>query len=150
MAEEQGTPFAPDRVPVPAALRTGWRIPLLVILVSRCRAGEASWAQLHVLSWALTAGISEAEFQDRLGSGFDPWDEEAIRIDPVVLLSVDRAVGAGLLVRTRSGVSLTSDGEALVDRLKTAGVFRDELQLLNSLGRKILKTDASTALGVSE
>lgn len=150
MSDGQGTPFAPQRVPVPAALRTAWRIPTLVLLVSRCRAGEASWAQLHFLSWALAASISEEAFRRRVEAGFDPWAEEAVRIDPTVLLTVDRCVGARLLVRTRSGVALTSDGLALVERLETAGGFHYELKLLTSLGRKVSKNDANEALRVSK
>lgn len=103
--------FSRRAVSIPGDFRTAWRLSILCLLLQRGRANTLSLEHLHVLWWS----IRTAKSRDLLLRWFDGArspDELLVRFDPSLTVTLDLALGQGLVTRKTSGSI----------RLATAGV----------------------------
>jgi hypothetical protein len=120
---ELRTPFVFRKRPIaiPADLRPGWRIGLLVLLLKNCcRNRRTSFARLHVLSWGLRTAQSRRQLQAAVEGRLSP-DSLIVRFEPFLVQAVDFAIGEGL-VRREGGakIELTALGLKLAEELEGA------------------------------
>jgi hypothetical protein len=123
---------------IPGDFRTAWRVTVLCLLLRHCRADSAPVGQLHTLWWAIRSARSRDLFL-RWYEGEKSPDELLVRFDPSVDVTIDLAVGAGLVVREASGaIKLADPGRNLADRVGAEdGVLTEEKRFLSSMTRRI-------------
>jgi hypothetical protein len=120
---------------VRAEQRLGWRLGLVVIVLSRFNRTAGTVGHLHVLSWALRSQRSRQVFlafwEGRRAAG-----EIVNRMDPSLPLTLSLAAAHGLIeVKDNRRVGLTESGKALAKRIKSADdLFATELGYLDRLG----------------
>src|SRR5262245_35090316 len=84
---------------IPADLRLGWRIGLLVLLLSKCcRAGRTTLARLHVHSWAIRNKANKDNLSAVIAGDIPP-DALLVRVEPSLSRAVEFAIGEGLVQR---------------------------------------------------
>lgn len=135
-------PFAPRftrrAVNIPGDFRTAWRLTVLAMLLGRGRANALAIEHLHVLWWAIRTPKTRELFLRWLDGEKGP-DELLVRFDPSLTVTVDLAIGEGLVTKEVSGsIRLTPKGEALAAAAQTEStVLRIEKAFLESLPRRI-------------
>lgn len=101
--EVTATPrFLRRAVSIPGDFRTAWRLSVLCLLLQRGRANTLSLEHLHVLWWS----VRTAKSRDLLLRWFDGArspDELLVRFDPSLTVTLDLALGQGLVTREASG-----------------------------------------------
>ena len=112
--EATATPrFSRRAVTIPGDFRTAWRLSVLCLLLQRGRANMLSLEHLHVLLWS----IRTAKARDLLLRWFDgdrSPDELLVRFDPSLTVTVDLALGQGLVTRESTGsIRLANPGASL-------------------------------------
>lgn len=110
--------FRQRPVAIPGDLRIGWRIGLLVLLMSGCcKSGRTSLTRLHVLSW----GIRTQESRDALIAASNnevPPGTLLVRFEPFLNRAIDFALGEGLISRTDGArIELSQKGRTLATEL---------------------------------
>lgn len=105
-------------VAIPGDLRVGWRIGLLVLLITGCcKSGRTSLTRLHVLSW----GVRTKEGREVLIAAVTkelPPDALLVRFEPFLNRAIDFALGEGLINRTDGGrIEISDKGRALAAEL---------------------------------
>lgn len=109
--------FIRRNVAIPGDLRITWRLSTLCLILQRFRGKKSTLENLHIMSWA----IRSAETRDlflRWFEGDKKPNEVIVRFDPSLSVSVDLAVGSGLVSRTATGsISLLPTGLALAEEL---------------------------------
>ena len=124
---------------VPGDLRPGWRIGLIILLLSECcRSSRTSLTRLHVLNWA----IRSPETRASLRAMIDGPDGRSliVRFEPFLNRAVDFGIGEGLLKRAAGGksIELTNTGKRLAEDLKKAeDAFLAEKQFIASIGQRV-------------
>jgi hypothetical protein len=114
-------------------MRPEWRIPLLVVELSKCRARTASLKQLHILNWALRGPDAWPAFQ-RAYAGRPRPDDVTLRFDPTLDRTIDRAIGDRLVEWTGNGrLRLTAGGEQFAGILNGSDVLGESRTLLSSI-----------------
>jgi hypothetical protein len=133
---EDGAGFTFRRRPtsVPPDIRPEWRIPLLLMMVRRCRGQVASREQLHVLNSAVLSAGSRRALLAAL-NGRVATRSPALQFEPAFDRAIDRAVGLGLVATTRQGrLSLTELGASVADSVESdERLFTAERELLATL-----------------
>jgi hypothetical protein len=135
---DTGFVFRKRPVAIPADLRPGWRIAIVVLLLRKCcRQNRSIFERLHVLSW----GVRTAESREALLAavrGTIPPDSLLVRIEPSLNRAVDFALGEGLLRRPSGDkVELTQAGVKLADEIDgTDDAFPVEKQFLSVIGKR--------------
>lgn len=139
--------FEERPIPVPADLRPAWRIPMLLLIVSSCRAQQASWRQLHLLNWAVRTPASRKLLQDVM-EGSTPLDKAIVRYEPSLGRAVDLAVGEGFATWGKGRIlSLTEEGKEIVRQLHgQADLFVSEKLFLAKVGSSISQALVSRLL----
>lgn len=126
--------FTQRSVSIPGDFRTGWRLSILCLLLTRGRANQLALNHLHVLWWAIRTSSSRTLLLKWLRGDKNP-DELIVRFDPSLTVTIDLAIGQQLVEKTASGlIKLTSKGGGLADAansdievLVTEKAFLDEL-----------------------
>lgn len=138
---ELRTPFVFQQRPVsiPADLRPGWRIGLIVLLLKNCcRQGRTSLTRLHVLSWGFISTEGRSQLTAAVDGSLAP-DSLIIRFEPFLLQAVDYAVGEGIIRRDGGGkVELTESGIRLAEQLEAdESAFIDEKTLMTTIRMRV-------------
>jgi hypothetical protein len=132
---------------VPPDVRPEWRIPLLLLLVQKCRARTASREQLHMLSSAILSDGSRRALVASLASRFLP-DLPLVQYEPALDRAIDRCIGLELLSVTAGGrLTLTANGSAIIDAIdQSDDVLEHERSLLAQLPDHLTQTTTRSAL----
>ncbi|HXS97822.1 MAG TPA: hypothetical protein VN736_24655 [Candidatus Limnocylindrales bacterium] len=139
---ELSAPFVFRRRPatVPGDLRPGWRIGLVVLLMSECcRSARTSLTRLHVLNWSIRSPETRAALL-AIMDGSDAVGSLIVRFEPFLNRAVDFGIGEGLIKRAGGGktIELTNTGKRLAGDLKRAeNAFSAEKQFIASIGQKV-------------
>jgi hypothetical protein len=130
--------FTARAVSIPGDFRIAWRLSVLCLLLQRGRANALSLEHLHVLWWAARSERGRS-LVTRWFDGERSPDELLVRFDPSLTVTVDLALGQGLVTRTASGaVKLTEAGVALAAAVQNEKhVLGTVKEFLDSLPRKI-------------
>ncbi|ROQ37067.1 hypothetical protein EDF46_2513 [Frondihabitans sp. PhB188] len=137
-----GTPqFRRRNESIPGDLRVAWRISAVCLLLTKGRANSLALEHLHVLWWAIRSTVSQIQVV-RAFDGQSRPDDLLVRFDPSLAVSLDLALGAGLIERGATGtMKLTPAGLLLaLNILDTAEAFEGEKLFLKKLPSKITKT----------
>lgn len=133
--------------PVPGALRPGWRIPTVLMLVRKCRGSKASLEQLHVLNWAIRDPAAMDTFLGFWRGEVDP-DEAVVRYEPALNRAIDLAVGLHLLAwNDTKRLVLTEQGNELLTEIDEEDVLIDEKEFLGALPSTITQAGVQRLLG---
>ncbi|UCR89931.1 hypothetical protein [Mycetocola spongiae] len=130
--------FTRRAVNIPGDFRTAWRLSVLTMLLARGRANALAIDHLHVLWWAIRTPKTRELFLRWLQGDKGP-DELLVRFDPSLTVTVDLAIGEGLVAKeTSANIRLTAAGEALAAEAESdENVLRVEKTFLESLPRRI-------------
>lgn len=145
--EVSGFRFRRRPTSVPPDIRPEWRIPLLLLMVRRCRGQTATREQVHVLNSAVLSAGSLRALLAALDGRLAP-RSPALQFEPAFDRAIDRAVGLGLLTTNiRGRLELTDLGRSVVDRVDAdRNLFTSERELLESLPRSISQSAIRNAL----
>ncbi len=127
---------------IPADLRPGWRIGLIVLLLKNCcRAHKSSFARLHVLSWGFRTATGRRQLMDAAEGRVAP-DAILARVEPFLNQAVDYAIGEGLVRRDEGGrIELTDPGRQFALELEaTPEVFREEKLYISQIRSKVTES----------
>lgn len=132
---------------VPPDIRPEWRIPLLLLMVQRCRGQVASREQLHVLNSAVLSAGSRRALLAALGGQLAS-RSPALLFEPAFDRAIDRGLGLGLMTTNAQGrLRLTDLGRSIAVAVDTdAGLFTAEREVLASLPRSLSQTAVRNAL----
>lgn len=130
--------FSRRPVSIPGDYRTTWRLAVLCILLHRGRANTLSMPHLHVLWWAISSSASRELFLRWLDGTRAP-DEILVRFDPSLTVSVNLAIGEGLVTRENNGnIKLSTDGQSFASAIeRTGAALSAERLFLDQLPRRI-------------
>lgn len=120
---------------IPGDLRISWRLTILCLILMRCRGSKTNLQTLHVLWWAMRARTSRELFV-RWVEGDNRPDDLVVRFDPSLTVTLDLALGAGLVTweSSTSVVGLTLEGKGFADRAwADENVLREERTFLRRL-----------------
>lgn len=120
---------------IPGDLRISWRLTILCLILMRCWGTKTSLQTLHVLWWALRSRGSRDLFI-RWQEGDNRPDDLVVRFDPSLAVTLDLALGAGLVTweSSSSVVSLTAEGKGLAEKAwENDDVLREERDFLRRL-----------------
>lgn len=133
--------FSHRAVSIPGDFRTAWRLSVLCLLVHQGRAHTLALEHLHVLWWAIRSSDTR-ELLVRWFSGERKPDDLIVRFDPSLAVTLDLALGQGLVVRTPTGgVRLTAAGTGLVSAISSDHtVLTAEREFLAQLPRSLTQT----------
>lgn len=139
--------FTERAVNIPGDFRTSWRLSVLCLLVSRGRARTLTLDHLHVLWWAVRSSVTR-DLLMRWFAGERRPDEMLIRFDPSLTITLDLALGHGLVDRTKTGgIHLTTRGAELVAAVQgEESVLVEERAFLAALPKSINQTQVRDLL----
>lgn len=132
-------PFSLERRPqtLAADLRSGWRLPVLLLILARCRGNSASLQQLHVLMWAARSTVSQRTFLSALRRESRP-SHAIVRFEPSVIRALDLAVGEGLATLDSARITLTDKGRQFHAEIQSdPELFVSQKVFLEDIGGKI-------------
>jgi hypothetical protein len=139
-----GLTFRRRPTSVPPDIRPEWRIPLLLMMVRRCRGQVASRQQLHVLNSAVLSAGSRRALLAAL-NGRLATRSPALQFEPAFDRAIDRAIGLRLMATTPQGrLVLTELGTSIADKVESDDrLFTAERELLatlpSSLSQKVIR-----------
>jgi hypothetical protein len=147
ITDRAGFTFRRRPTSVPPDIRPEWRIPLLLLMVGRCRGQIATREQLHVLNSAVLSVGSRKSLLAALDGRLAP-RSPALQLEPAFDRAIDRAIGLGLLATNTSGrLELTRLGRSVADTLDAdEALFTSERELLASLPRPLSQSTIRKAL----
>ncbi|MGI5215416.1 hypothetical protein [Plantactinospora sp. CA-290183] len=140
--------FAFRRRPTPAAaaIRPQFRVPLLLLILQKCRASKLHWKGLQVLNWAVQ---SDARMNAlvAIAGGRQVLHMPIVRIEPMLDRAIDLVVGLGY-ARFDGGrtVSLTALGKEMALEVASAPVMQEEKRRLSSLPGKVSQSTVNLLL----
>lgn len=139
--ETLDSPVAFQREPeaIPGDLRISWRLTILCLLLARCRGDKTNLQTLHVLWWASRSRASRDLFLRWLDGDTRP-DDLVVRFDPSLTVTLDLALGAGLVTWQSSEpvVALSPEGKGLAETAwSDENVLRDQKAFLRLLPARI-------------
>ena len=145
--DRTGFTFRRGPTSVPPDIRPEWRIPLLLMMVRRCRGQVASREQLHVLNSAVLSAGSRRALMAAL-DGRMATRSPALQFEPAFDRAIDRAVGLGLLTTNPRGrMALTDLGHSIADTVDSdERLFTSERELLATLPRSLSQRAIGNAL----
>jgi hypothetical protein len=134
---------------LPPDMRTSWRLPVLLMLLSKCHGDAATLGQAHVLNWAIRSAEGRNAFL-RAYRGSRQLGDVIQRFDPTLDRTIDFAIGCGLAQLTLSGrVRLTESGAALIHAVREKGLFQSEAEFLNEIPGKFSQRRLDAMIAVS-
>ena len=144
-----GAGFTFQRRPtsVPPDIRPEWRLPLLLLMVQRCRSQTASREQLHVLNSAILSAGSRRALLAALGGHISP-RSPVLQLEPAFDRAIDRALGLGLVAANAQGrIGLSDLGREIAGIIESdPELFTAERELLGSLPPSLSQTAVRNAL----
>lgn len=142
--------FTARPIPIPGDSRIAWRLALLCILIRRGRANRLALEHLHVLWWAARSHEARETVVRRLGGNAEP-DEFVVRYDPSLAVTLDLAIGQGLVTVAPSGLfELSTAGVSFADEtMQLQGEFTTERSFVERLPRNLTQAQMKTLLELS-
>jgi hypothetical protein len=138
--------FSDRAASIPGDYRVSWRLSIVVLLLQRGRAKSLQLEHLHVLWWAVRSAATR-ELLLRFLDGNGRPDEMLVRFDPSLSVTLDLAIGAGLVdVDSNGKVTVTATGIALAASLRDEPVLTAEKQFIEQLPRSITKAQFARIL----
>lgn len=139
--------FTQRAVNIPGDFRTGWRLSVLTLLLTRGRSTSLALDHLHVLWWAIRTPTSRSLFLRWLAGDKSP-DEMIVRFDPSLTVTIDLALGQNLTQKTKSGlIKLTTAGIGLANAVNDdTTVLLTEKLFLEQLPKSISQRQISELL----
>lgn len=132
--------------PVPAALRPGRRVPLLLLLVAKSHGAGVDWKTLQLLNWTVRSA-DHMELLVALQQRSDIPDRPVVRFEPALDRALDLALGLELLEqKTSRSFRLTEAGKSVVKEIENTEAFSLERQLLDQLKRKVTQAEVGRLL----
>jgi len=132
--------------PVPAALRPGRRVPLLLLLVAKSHGAGVDWKTLQLLNWTVRSA-DHMELLVALQQRSDIPDRPVVRFEPALDRALDLALGLELLEqKTSRSFRLTEAGKSVVKEIENTEAFNLERQLLDQLKRKVTQAEVGRLL----
>lgn len=130
--------FQRQPVSIPADMRPGWRICIIILLLRMCcRQNRSTFGRVHVLSWAVRTSGTRCDLISVL-NGEDSLDSLLVRIEPSVNRAVDLASGASILKLSGDRIEITGNSIELADRLIEAdSIFSDEKEFFSTIGKRV-------------
>ncbi|MFC4072853.1 hypothetical protein [Actinoplanes subglobosus] len=137
---DMGFAFRPRPVPAAPATRPQLRVPLLLLILLKCRASRLHWKGLQVLNWAIQSDARMEVLSIVIGGGHVP-HMPIVRIEPMLDRAIDLAVGLGY-VTFDSGrtVGLTALGKERAQEISRTPVLAPEKKRLMKLSGKITQS----------
>lgn len=124
----------------PSDLRPVWRVPVVLLLVSRCRGARATHEQLQVLSWAVRSSES-AESLAAFLNGEIPPERAVVRYDPALDRATALGHGLGLIEWKGRYWTPTQAGTELLTAISEDDeLLTHEKQLLDVLPKPLTQT----------
>ena len=132
--------------PVPAEFRPQWRIPVLLMILAKCRGRKASWQQLHVMNWAVRSENTRHAFAALLAGELRP-DRVLVRYEPTLTRVVDLATGLGY-AEWENGrlLALTEKGRAAAEVVASTEALAAERAFLDLIPNAITQRRIDEAL----
>lgn len=123
---------------IPGDLRLSWRISMLCLILQRFRGNKSALEPLHSVWWAIRSQETREIFM-RWFQGEKRPDEVIVRFDPSLSITLDLALGQGIVAMSDSGaIVLTAAGDALANWIWSSGdIFEVEKAFLTVLPRKV-------------
>lgn len=138
--------FYRQPTPIPASLRPGRRVALLLLLVAKSHGSGASWKGIQLLNWA----IKDRDHIDlllNLRQSLDLPDRPIVRFEPALDRAIDLAVGIGLLESRASRVfRLTEAGKRVVTKIERSDTLTQERGMLNLIAGKMTQKEVARLL----
>lgn len=139
----RGVVFSQRPDAIPGDLRLSWRLPMLCMLLRKFWGSSTSLECLHTVWWAVRTRETRDLFL-RWYQGLKRPDEVLVRFDPSLTLTLDLAIGEGLVVVSESrAIVLTADGQRLAEQTwQQKDAFTEEkafLGTLPTLSQRLLK-----------
>ena len=130
--------FTARAIDIPGDLRVAWRLAVLCVLLRRGRSNSLLLEHLHVLWWAVRSEATRS-LLTRWVHGESRPDEVLVRFDPSLTITLDLAIGQGLVAVQGSGaLKLTSSGLAFAEEVLAAPeVLKAEKAFLSGLPSRI-------------
>jgi len=136
----KGLTFDPKPQPLPANLRPGYRIALIMlVLKTNCRDNAASLLKLQFFNWLLKSSSLQKFVQAKLSSQ-DIFMLELIHLDPMVNLALRYAFADNLISITKnSRYKLTEKGERFANQILQAkeAILGKEMEILVRIGQQV-------------
>ena len=128
--------------PLPAELRPGWRIMLLLLMISRCGHGGAMSLKKAHLVCSASRSEDNRNMLLRMLVGDRQLDDVAVRFDPSLNRAIDYAIAERLvLALVRSGtcvLKITPEGDRMVKALlETSDCMQVEKSFAEELRGKL-------------
>jgi len=130
--------FSRQPLPVPADMRSVWRVSAIVLVLTRCQAGTASVLVLQAVNNAVRTEEAREAFL-RAVAGEPRPEDVLLRFDPTLDRALDLAIGQGWVQRKDGrSVRLTDQGKEFAAFLnQQPDVLEKEKQFLAALPRKV-------------
>lgn len=133
--------FRQRNVAIPGDLRVVWRLSLLCLILQRFRGKKSALENLHTVWWAMRSDETRQLFL-RWFEGDKRPDEIIVRFDPALSMTVDLALGSGLVSRTSTGaIALLPSGLALaVELWSSEDLLAEEKTFISKLPRSLTQS----------
>ena len=133
---------------VPADMRAGWRMALLLLVIDSCRGQRASLQQVQVLMRAALFSSGQQDFVRAYRGNSDPAALH-IRYDPAITRAIDLAVGLDLVCwSSRNRLTLSQRGAKMLHEIvDNDDLLTKERRLLSDLGGKITMARVNKLVG---
>jgi len=127
--------ITPRPEPVPGDLRIAWGIPLVVLMLGKCRGKRASLQKLHFLAHSIRTRQARAAVQQVFARQRRSSDL-LVRVEPSLNRALAFAKGAGLIGLERGKTAkLTELGLQMLEAIYgDASVFVEEKEFLDAVG----------------
>lgn len=143
---DMGFTFRSRPVPAAAATRPQLRVPLLLLILLKCRAAKLHWKGVQVLSWAVQSDSHMDTFATAMRGGHVP-HMPIVRIEPMLDRAIDLAVGLGYVTfDSGRSVGLTALGRERGHEISRVPVFEAEKRRLSILTGKIAQSQIDLLL----
>ena len=141
--------FSKRPVPIPADLRPGWRIGIiLLLLIKCCRQQRSSFARLHVLNWGIRTRQSQEQLIQAVEGNLS-LNAVLVRYEPSLNRAVDLAIGEQLVNQVSGDhLELTALGLQMANNIDNRqDAYIQEKQFMNCIGKRLTEKLVNQSFG---
>jgi hypothetical protein len=136
-------------VSIPADLRPGWRMGIILLLLRKCcKQQRSSFARLHMLNWAIRTAQAQNTII-RVVEGELALDALLVRYEPSLNRAVDLAIGEQLIKRVSGDhIELTTLGIQIAEEIDNSeNTYVQEKQFMSRIGKRLTEKLVNQTLG---